>query len=217
MQKTAFVNIDLDFFSKPVYSGCSYIEKDYLSPNQYRSQAKTWMRTDAVISDILFDKKIRGASFASDKQIISHLNKVKRESIIEEQYTLVNIDAHLDLFPFYAPDQYINKGVYSNQDWLIYPFYEKLIREAVWVHPNLTDDELKKQIKNLHFKHHYDDRMRRLEVFSEISNMTIWFISWSDLMIQNYDIKYLTLTLNSHMTTINSDSLEPLRKRIKEY
>lgn len=222
MTKPAVVNIDMDFFSKPVFNGNFYISEEYLSPNSYKSKSKVWIQPCSIINDLLFDgKKVRGASFNNDSQILSTLERIKSSDIIEEPYSFINIDAHLDIYPFTSSlEQYESKpfSEYSDHDYLIHVFNKKLCQEVIWVMPNLTDEEIKEQFKPLKgLNYHYDERAKLLKIEHSTFSIRVQCVNWSEFMTQNYDIKFLTLTLNKHMSKANSDMIETIHKRIKDY
>jgi len=198
--RSAFVNVDLDFFTKPYYIGNHYQEIDWKSKSDFKARANKWMHTEEFISKMpLNDRRARGSFVKEDQQMLFSLsNLIKDKCLQPKMFDLINFDAHHDMYMWNDSD-YFNKksglADYHPFESMIAPFKMEWINNLIWVHPDYVVPDLP-NIKALY------------------PNANIETIQWSDWNWNKHEIKYLSVVTNPDMAIINNGMLEDFERII---
>lgn len=186
--KQAFVNVDLDFFTKPYYIGHFYETDEQTSTTHFRSQAKKWMRSEDFLSYLPVDDKVRGSFVKEDKQVIANIRNMYDTKYLKD-FDYIHIDAHHDCYIWDSLENYESRSMsgFQNHDWILYLMREKIVDNIIWVAPDYVSAQPPENIP-------FDGKIEK--------------ISWSDFSFNEYDVKYLNVTRNDHMTIINQGVLE---------
>lgn len=190
--KQALVNVDLDFFTKPYYTGHFYETNEQTSTTRFKSIAKKWMRSDDFISYLPIDGVVRGSFTKEDKQILPTIRVLCDKNYLEN-FDYIHIDSHHDCYMWDTEEEYSSRSMseFQNHDWVIYLFREGIIDNFIWVAPDYVEASTPQDIP-------FDGKIEK--------------IKWSDFTFNEYDIKYLNVTRNDQMTIINQGVLEDFRK-----
>jgi len=199
--RSAFVNVDLDFFTKPYYIGNHYEEEEWKSTSNFKARASKWMHTEEFISRLpMISKRIRGSFVKQDQQMLFSLsNLIQTDFLKPKMFDLINFDAHHDMYMWNDSDYFNNKSGLSDYapfESMIAPFKMEWINNLIWVHPDYVIPKLP-DIKALY------------------PNAKITAIQWSDWNWNEHEMKYLSIVTNPDMSIINQGMLEDFERIVQ--
>lgn len=217
-KRDAILNIDLDFFTYPIYEGSGYVKPDWSSYSDHQARSKKWLSVSDFINKFkLSDKsKPRGASVVEDKQALFNIQKIVQDGHIEPgKFDVVHVDAHHDLFSWYPKNHYRKYGIfnYQNFDSNIALFREEWVKKLIWVVPDpMTNEDIDRQFSfrpeisrstsdNYRFICHYVDD-------TPIDVDIVRYRRWEE----KYNWRYINIVMNKKMSNYNPQHLEELRK-----
>lgn len=212
------LSVDLDFLTQPYYQGNHYVEHDWKSYSDFMATAKQWITPEEILHQLGLKEKIRGDSVASDKQVLFSWEKTVSKSIVQSPCRILTFDAHLDMYAVNDEGDYydyFSLGNFSDYDSNLAPFKYGWIDRIDWIIPDyFTLEDIERQftfIKPIY----KDGDLYELYVSD---NFRVWvkIIKYSNLIMEEYDIKYFTLVLNQQMCKTNDDMIQKFSNFIKK-
>ncbi len=211
------LNIDLDFMTQPYYVGDHYVVQEWESYSDFKSVAKNWITPSEILEKVGIKEKIKGEFVQSDKQALFSWEGVRVSNRVEFPCRILNFDAHMDMYATNADGEYYDDfslGSFYDYDCLIAPFLYGWCDRIDWIYPDYFNiEDLERQfnfIKPVDFK----DGVYTLYV-SELFEVKVKPIKYSDFDLSEYNIKYFTAVLNTEMSTYNDDILKEFKKFMK--
>jgi len=219
VKNDAILNIDLDFFTEPCYTGNGYLDSNWQSYTSFQAKAKNWLNNEDFFKKINLNNRVRGCSIGQDDQVPFYYNKIIKEGYISPlNFDFIHIDAHHDMYSKYNSHYYKNHELanYNNWDSLISLFINRWVKKVIWVYPDYYNSDFLN--KHLFFREEVEEK-NGLYFFNFVQNTNIEIkpIKWSDFNADNYVWKYISLILNSNISKIDNELLIKIRSFISQW
>ena len=211
------LNVDLDFLTEPCYVGDHYVVKEWRSYSDFKASAKNWISAKDILEKVGIKDRIKGGSTQSDKQVLFSWENARVSNRVEFPCRILNFDAHLDMYAVNADGTYYDDfslGHFYDYDCLIAPFLYGWCDRIDWIYPDyFTIEDLERQfafIKPIDFT----DGVYTLYA-SDLFEVKVKPIKYSEFNLSEYDIKYFTTVLNAGMCVHDDEMLKEFSKFMK--
>jgi hypothetical protein len=207
--------IDLDFFTQPFFHGEYYIERDSFSRSDFFATAKQWIMPETFVERLKL-VPTRGCTVKDDNQPFFYWKQMIAEGYLTpKKFTIVNFDAHHDLYLKYNHDYYKSLGIYNNYDNMMAPFVHDWVDEIIWVTPDYyTGDTIRQHFSMMNVN------INREYVTIHVSqdyDIKIKVLRWAQFVPADYTPRYLSMILNSSMGVSDSRLVQTISKYVWQF
>lgn len=213
------INLDLDWFNQPYYTGSGWVEKEWKSWSDFQAKAKTWITIEEFLEKTHIPERIRGNSGSQDHQTLYSFNKIKDEGWIDEETTLYYFDAHHDCFSYF-PKEYYSSHSYSHfkpYEALAAIHYYGVFQDIIWIVPDyFTDEDLNRQIS------WREDGIKReghkiIFDFFKKEPLVLETKKIGEIDFSSIEWKYMNIVMNEHLAKVPQSYFDELNKRISRW